>query len=110
MTATTRNYCAIEVPFDLRLTIRLEATEEQLSQATEHHRAPYTEWNQGPSNERIQRWLNQEVAPLLLKQIREFVPSNDLDTEAAWMTGAAFAHSYATDITYIADEAGLVDE
>ena len=109
MTARTRNYCAIEVPFDLRLMIRLEATEEQLNRATEHHRPPYTEWNQGPSNERIQRWLNQEVAPLLLKQIREFVPSNDLDTEAAWVSEVALAHSYVTEITYVADEAGLVD-
>ena len=108
MTARTRNYCAIEVPFDLRLMIRLEASEEQLSQVTEHHRAPYTEWNQGPSNERVQRWLNKEVAPQLLKQVRDCVPDAVLDTEVAWLSELSSAHSYVTDITYVADEAGLV--
>ena len=109
MTATTRKALAIEVPFDLRLMIRLEATEEQLNQATEHHRPPYAEWDQGPSNERIQRWLNQEIAPQFIRLVRECVPDAVLDTEAAWVSEVALAHSYVTEITYVADEAGLVD-
>ena len=110
MTATANEKCTIEVPFDLRLTIRLHGTEQQLNAATEHHRAPYTEWGEAASNERVQRWLNQELAPQLLKQVRDCVPDAVLDTEAAWLSELSSAHSYVTDITYVADEAGLVQE
>ena len=108
MTATANEKCTIEVPFDLRLTIRLHGTREQLHKATEHLRAPYTEWDEGPSHERVQRWLNQEVAPQLLKKVRDLVPDGDLDQEAAWLSELADASSFITDITYIADEAGVV--
>ena len=110
MTATANTKCTVEVPFDLRLTIRLHGSEEQLNEATEHHRAPYTEWGEAASNERVQLWLNQEVAPQLLKKVRDLAPNGYLEEEAAWLCELSSAQSFISDITYVADEAGLVHE
>ena len=101
--------CTVEVPFDVRLTIRINTTEERLAEATEDFQESDPCWGL-QARRTVQRWLNHEIAPSLAREIRAIAPCRELDTEAAWLTGVRACRSFVTDITYVADEAGLVDE
>ena len=109
MTDTTGTKCTIEVPFDLRFTIRLHTTEEHLDEATEH----IQESNQTCAlhlHSAVQRWLNQEIVPNLQKELHAIAPFGNLDDTAGWLTGIRYCRSHVDEVTYVADEAGLVDE
>ena len=109
MSSATETRCTVEVPFDLRLTIQLYTTEEHLEKATEHLQEPNAQWGL-QAYRVVQRWINQEIAPQLLREIRAISPCRNLDSEVSWLTGVRACRSEVTDITYVADEAGLVDE
>ena len=109
MSSATETTCTVEVPFDIRLTIRLHTTDEHLEEAVGHYLEPDRCWGI-QAHRTIQRWVNQEIAPSLAREILAIAPCRELDAEAAWLTGVRACRSHVTDITYVADEAGLVDE
>ena len=110
MSSERETNCTVEVPFNLCLTIRLHTTEEHLDKTTEHLQDPDSQWGWGiQARHIVLQWLDREIAPQLLKEIRAIAPCTNLDSEVAWLTGVRACRSEVTDITYIADEAGLVD-
>tara|TARA_B100000674_G_scaffold447710_1_gene415549 strand:+ start:264 stop:659 length:396 start_codon:yes stop_codon:yes gene_type:complete len=109
MTETTGTKCTVELPFDLRFTIRLHTTEEHLEEATEHFQDPDKEWAL-QAQHAVQRWLNQEIVPNLRNELHDVTPFGNLDSEASWLTGIRYSRSHVNEATYVADEAGLVDE
>ena len=98
-----------QVPFDLRLTIRLHTTEEHLEEATEHIQESDPKLGLH-THGTVQRWLNQEFVPNLQKQLHAIAPFGNLDDTASWLTGIRYCRSHVDEVTYIADEAGLVNE
>ncbi len=109
MTDTTGTKCTVEVPFELRFTIRLHTTEEHLEKATGYFQDPDREW--ALQAERVvQRWLNQEIVPNLKNELHAVCPFGNLDDHAGWLTGIRHCRSHVKEVTYVADEAGLVDE
>ena len=109
MSSETETRCTVEVPFEARLTIRLLTTEEHLEKATEHLQEPDREWA-FQAERVVQRWLNQEIVPQLQRELHLIAPCTNLDSTASWLTEIRACRSEMTDVTYVADEAGLVDE
>ena len=109
MSSERETNCTVEVPFDIRLTIKLHTTEEHLEESTDHFQDSDREWGL-QAHRTFQRWINQEIAPQVLREIKAIAPCRNLDSEVAWLTGVRACRSEVTDINYVADEAGLVDE
>ena len=108
MSSATGTHCIVEVPFDLRFTIRLKTTEEHLEKATKRFQDPDRQW--ALQAERVvQRWLNQEIVPNLRSELHEVTPFDNLDAVAGWLTGTRCCRSHVNEVTYVADEAGMVD-
>lgn len=116
MSSETETRCIVEVPFEVRFAIRVHTYEKRLKNETKHLQEPDQEWEL-QAQRVIQRWLDQEIVPKLQGELHAIAPFGNLDSHAAWVMGAGewmgqsgYGRSHVTDITYVADEARLVDE
>lgn len=116
MTATTNTRCIVELPFDMRFTIRVHTFEDHLKKATKHLQEPDQEWEL-QAQRVVQRWLYQEILPQLQGELNGIAPFSGVESHAAWVMheGAGvgrctYGCSHVNEVTYVADEAGLVDE